>query len=253
MTFPLTDIIIGFFVLGRTAGFLMMIPYFSGKIIPLPVRFALAITFAILIYPKINETTPIPSHVLGLFLIFAKEFLFGTLMGFGARIAFWVAEFAGSVISTEIGLSMSSNFDPIAQTRSTVISTALFYMTAILFFITGVHYQTLHNFVMSYYRFPVLGGFPAFRGVEGLVKATSLIFLVGAQAAAPAIALNFVINVTFAIMGKAVPKMNVFMVSFSVRILAGLTLLFLTVGLITQYLYKIIDFTPRIIIDVITF
>ena len=53
---------------------------------------------------------------------------------------------------------------------------------------------------------------------------------------APFIALNFMINISFAVLGKAVPKMNVFMTSFSIRILGGLTPLVSSLLLITSYI-----------------
>ena len=56
--------------------------------------------------------------------------------------------------------------------------------------------------------------------------------------AAPFIALNFMINITFAILGKAAPKVNVFITSFAVRIIAGFTLLASSAALIVSYIVK---------------
>ena len=47
---------------------------------------------------------------------------------------------------------------------------------------------------------------------------------------------DFLINVSFAVLGKAVPKMNVFMTSFAIRILSGLVLLVSSILLITSYI-----------------
>ena len=54
--------------------------------------------------------------------------------------------------------------------------------------------------------------------------------------AAPFIALNFLVNISFAVLGKAVPKMNVFITSFAVRIMCGLPLLISSILLITAYI-----------------
>ena len=72
--------------------------------------------------------------------------------------------------------------------------------------------------------------------MEQFVQEVSRVFVIGTLMAAPFIALNFLVNVSFAVLGKAVPKMNVFMTSFSVRILGGLTLLVASLLLLTSYI-----------------
>ena len=54
---------------------------------------------------------------------------------------------------------------------------------------------------------------------------TADILVVGLRIAAPFIALSFIINLGFSILGKAVPRMNVFIASVTVRLWAGLLLL----------------------------
>ncbi len=74
------------------------------------------------------------------------------------------------------------------------------------------------------------------------VRETATVFVIGTLMAAPFIALNFLVNISFAVLGKAVPKMNVFITSFAVRIVCGLALLISSILLITAY---VLDHSKR--------
>ena len=82
-------------------------------------------------------------------------------------------------------------------------------------------------------------------------REVSNVFVVGTLIAAPFIALNFMINISFAVLGKAVPKMNVFMTSFSIRILSGLVLLVSSILLITSYILDGSKRSVSIMLDII--
>ena len=79
----------------------------------------------------------------------------------------------------------------------------------------------------------------------------SNVFVLGTLIAAPFIAMNFLINISFAVLGKAVPKMNVFMTSFAIRILSGLVLLVSSILLITSYVFDASSRSVEVMLDII--
>lgn len=253
MIVPQADIFFALMVFIRAGALISMIPFWGGRTIPMQYRVALAAALALFVYPSFLGDIEVPVHILSLIGAATKEFLVGLMMGFAVKIVFFAADFAGTIISTEVSLMRSDSFDPFSEATSTTVSSVLFYLTAMLILTTGTHHVILEAFVFSYKKVPIHGFLPMFTGVESFVKGTAEIFSVGLRMAAPIIALAFVINMSFAVLGKAIPKINVFMLSFSVKILAGLSLLFLTLGLIFQYLSQFLERIPRNMIEFITY
>jgi flagellar biosynthetic protein FliR len=106
-------------------------------------------------------------------------------------------------------------------------------------------------FVLSFELLPIGSFFLTANPTAEFVDEVTHVFVLGTLIAAPFIALNFLINISFAVLGKAVPKMNVFMTSFAIRILSGLVLLVSSILLISSY---IIDHSKRsveVMLDII--
>ena len=79
------------------------------------------------------------------------------------------------------------------------------------------------------------------------------IFKIGILISAPVIAVNFLVNMVFAVLGKVVPKLNVFILSFSARILAGISIFSFTTVMIVGYLLKYTSGIPETMMRFILF
>lgn len=254
MIIPEVDIFLTFMVFTRVGALIYMIPMFGGRLVPTRFQLGLSGGIALIVYPLLYEANVvIPTHVIEIILTMAKELFIGLLLGFAVRIVFFIGEFAGMIIATETSTMRSEVFDPVMQTQASSISIAFFYLIALIILISGMHYKIIEVFVLSYDKVPIGAHFPVFKGIESLVKATADIFLIGLKIAAPAIGLAFVINVAFAILGKVVSKMNVFIVSFAVKIMAGLALFLMAIGLFVQYFNAYINNIPGRMIAFLSF
>ena len=89
----------------RSGGLLLLAPVFSGKMIPVPIRIAIAAFLAYVVSGLSRAAVPMPVDMVGLIFSAGHELLIGLMMGLGMRLVFFALEFAGQLISTEIGLT----------------------------------------------------------------------------------------------------------------------------------------------------
>lgn len=251
MTIFAGEIIVWVLVFLRTGAFFMGIPLFAGKMIPVRIRVSFALLFAILINPLVPANLEIATHFAGAILLALNEVCIGLLLAMTVRMVFFAVELAGHLISYEIGLMASNSLNPLLGSSNATITTLLYYFSLLIFFIAGVHYDVLKAFIMSFEILPIGEFFLKANPMEEFVREVAHVFVIGTLIAAPFIALNFLINVSFAVLGKAVPKMNVFMTSFSIRILSGLVLLVSSILLISSYILEHSRRSAEVMLDII--
>ena len=236
MTIEAGQIIVWVLVFVRTGAFFMGIPLFAGRMLPNKAKIAFGLLLSLMINPLVPAELSLATNFAGAILLALNEVCIGLLLAMSVRMIFFAVELAGYLISYEIGLMASNSVNPLLGSSDATITTLLFYFSMLVFFVAGIHYDVLKAFIMSFEILPIGSFLLSINPMSQFVGEVSRVFLIGTLMAAPFIALNFLVNVTFAVLGKAVPKMNVFMTSFSVRILGGMVLLVASLLLITSYI-----------------
>ena len=251
MTIEAGEIVVWVLVFLRTGAFFLGIPLFAGKLIPVRIRTAFALILSILINPLIPANLEIATHFAGAILLALNEICIGLMLAMTVRMIFFAVELAGPLISYGIGLMASNSVNPLLGSTDATLTTLLYYFSLLVFFVAGVHYDVLKAFILSFEILPIGKYFLTASPMVEYAREVSNVFVVGTLIAAPFIALNFMINISFAVLGKAVPKMNVFMTSFSIRILSGLVLLVSSILLITSYILDGSKRSVSIMLDII--
>ncbi len=251
MTILAQEIVVWVLVFLRTGAFFLGIPLFAGKMIPKKIRTAFALMLSLLINPLVPADLELANHFAGAILLALNEMCIGLLLAMTVRMVFFAVELAGHLISYEIGLMASNSVNPLLGSTDATITTLLYYFSLLLFFVSGVHYDVLKAFIMSFELLPIGAFFLKASPTVEFVEEVSHVFVIGTLMAAPFIALNFLVNVSFAVLGKAVPKMNVFMTSFAIRILSGLLLLVSSILLISSYILENSRRSVEIMLDII--
>ncbi len=227
----------------RAGGFLLSLPVFSAANVPVQVRVALAALLGVLVAPGLGATIP-PGGLLTAIGAFMMEAVIGLAFGFMARLVFGAFEVAGQLVTAELGLNLSSILNPITTLPTQAPGMMLFLLAAVLMFALDLHHWLIAGFVKSYEVLPVGAAHLREALLGGVVKQSAGIFIVAVQMAAPIMAVSFVVTLVFAVLGRAVPQMNVFSESFAFRIMAGLGVFAITLPLMAAHMSNLLRRLP---------
>ena len=234
----------------RTIGVIVQLPVIAGRPIPMFARGGICLCIASLL-SGVVPAAQVPATLWELGLSSAGEVLIGLVLGFVGRMGFAAVEMAGRIISTEIGLSAAPGMgvpEPSSEPLAALLST----FAIVLFFLFGGHLMMLSALSRSFTL--LLAGNPSLAAESGdsMIRATAHVIELGLRMAAPFIAMNFLVTLSFSALGRVVPKMNPFIVSFSMKLMVGFTLLASAGALLARYLYDEFGQTPVRMLQVLS-
>jgi flagellar biosynthetic protein FliR len=230
-------------VMLRATALATVLPTLGAKPLPVMLKVGFAMCMATLLYGIVPHASLAGVGWGRLAIAAGGEVLIGLAMGFIGRLIFAAIEMAGRIIVTEIGLVAGPGFDvPAPDTEP--LPSYLSMFAGVLFFVFGGHLSVLRAFARSF-DFAAAGtpGLAA-DSVETIVRMTSNSVELGVRIAAPFLALNFLVTLAFSILGRAVPRMNIFVLSFPVRVILGLMMFAGSGALFARYLFGEFDALP---------
>jgi flagellar biosynthetic protein FliR len=221
----------------RCTTLLSLAPVLGHVSVPAQVKAALGLFMAMVLYPLMAAKHPdMDLRMLPMAIMGVQEALTGMVIGFAMSLVFAGVRVGGELIGFDLGLSIATAFDP--DTGSNNIVGAFLYLALLLVFILiNGHHFVLQAMVLSYDVIP-LGGFSVNGPMaEQLLRMTGIMFVVGLKCAAPIIVASFLMNVALAILSRVAPQVNVFIVSFPVKIGVGVLVLMAAAPLLV-YAFK---------------
>jgi flagellar biosynthetic protein FliR len=244
--FSQTDVLLFFASLSRVLALFLLLPIFGDQNVPTLVRIFLAFTVNLVVYPiAMSQGTaslaPLMASDMGIVVLVLKEAAVGIIIGFTAKIFFDAINFAFAHMGNQMGFSMASAYDHHTETSTPVISHMIMILAMLLFLAMNGHHFFLRALVDSYYSIPV-GGFVMKKSIVLHVLETSgQVFWIGVKLSSPMALVIFLINCAFGIVAKAVPQINVLVVSFTVNILAGFLVITLTLPVFGTSMAEVIQ------------
>lgn len=250
--FDTSDMFLWMLTSFRAGALMIVLPLFVVRSVPSTMRVAFAALLGWIVMPYAAGAVVYPTGLVEVFLLIAKEISIGLLMGIAVRMVFFAIDMATQILAVEIGINPAPEFNPDNSASGNPLGTGLFYL-GLLIFVSGAHYAVFFSFARSFELVPPGLQVPDSTFVSVAIKHTARLFVLGLLMAAPVMATNFLVNLTFSILGRVVPRMNVFIISFSARIAAGMSMLALSIGLIVHYIVQEMEAAPELMLHFLPF
>ncbi len=229
LNFAWKDILTFLFIFVRIGIIFALIPFFSGEIVPRRVTAIIAFFLALVILPVVPKIGIDANNlnVLTLTVLLIHDLMIGLCLGLAVSVIFAGVQLAGELIGFQMGFSMVNVIDPMTGVDAPITSNLLYIVAFLLFLSLGGHHMLIKALVESFSVMPVKAALPQQAYLAAVISYAAQIFVIGIKVASPVIGVLLLINVVFAITARAVPQMNVFLMSFPLTI--GIGLIFLIV------------------------
>ncbi len=233
-SFSVTELEYFMLIFCRVSCLIYVVPFFSMNNTPRRVRIGLSFVVTFLLYYTILEKPVLVyDTLLGYIILVFKEIIVGLFMGFACNICTTIVAFAGRIIDMEIGLSMASLMDPMTKENMSITGMVYNYAITLLLMITGIYEYILKALAESFSLIPIAGAvFHPDSLLNVMLKFLTDYVLIAFRICLPMFAGMILLNALLGILAKVAPQMNMFSVGIQIKVLVGLTMLFLTVGML---------------------
>lgn len=239
-------------ILVRISCFIYIAPFFGMQNTPGRVKIGLSVFISFLLFQIIPKESLGYTGIVGYSIIVLKEGITGLLIGFAANVCNSIILLAGNLIDMNIGFSMAQEYNPQMQTQASVTGNLYSYLVLLLLVITNMHHYILRAVADSYQLIPVNGQvFQWDSLLTGFVTYMIDLFVIAFRIILPVFACLMILNCILGIMAKVSPQMNMFAVGMQLKVLVGLVIMFLTIGLFMNVSNFIFDEMKRTMVSII--
>jgi flagellar biosynthetic protein FliR len=212
----------------RIGAMLAIAPLFGARTVPVRVRVLFGFLLALLVSMLIPSPPVVDLISIEALLISAHEVLIGIVMGFILQMVFAVLAMAGEYIAFGMGLGFATMVDPSNGIQVPVVGQYYLVLATLIFLALDGHLVLMDVLVNSFYALPVGGAGIEQDAIWALASWGTQMFEGALLIALPVVASLLLVNISFGIITRSAPQLNIFAVGFPMTLLIGFALLMLS-------------------------
>lgn len=206
--------------LARMSGMIIIMPAFTRMGLSGILRGGVALALSLPLLPFVMSAMPPASLGFGqMAAILLKEVAIGATIGLVLGVPIWAAEGAGEILDLQRGVGFADLLDPSATTANNIAG-SLFAITMVaLFFTSGGLSLTLRAMYDSYSLWPLASFTPILSAESGRLLLAILddILGIGLMLVAPIVLAMLLADLSLALVARAAPHLNIFVLSLTVK------------------------------------
>lgn len=239
--FDWSELTLFIYIVARMSGFVLFNPIFGRSNIPAVYRtgFALVLSVSALSSVLARQTVVTPVSLADLAIRIILELVIGFFLGMVMNFFLYIPQLAGTVIDTQMGMTMNQIYDPASQSNLSVTGVLLNAFMMLLFFAANGHHTLLRIIITSGEVVPYGAAVFSPEAAEAMLQVFINCTLLAVKLTLPILAAELLGQIGMGILMKVIPQINVFAINIELKVIIGMGLLLALLSPISEYLLKV--------------
>ncbi|MCF6440391.1 flagellar type III secretion system protein FliR [Pseudoalteromonas luteoviolacea] len=237
----LSDYIIPFI---RISSMIMVMAGLGAQSVSKRIKICLAMVVTLAVAPAIPQSQFTDLFSFQMILVVIQEMIIGVAIGFASLLLLNTFILAGQILAMQTGLGFASVVDPSNGLSVPAVGQFYLILATLLFFVFNGHLMMIQMIVFSFQSWPIGGDWWHVDNYYDIATWGSWLFATALSLSLAPLTAMLVISLAFGIMTRAAPQMNIFSVGFAFTLVAGLMIIWATLGNFTmQYEFQWLKMT----------
>lgn len=214
----------------RIGGFYLAVPIIGARTVPARLRIVLTLFTTILLVPLLPPAPTVALVSVEAMAMIVQEMLIGIALGFMLQVVMQVFVLAGQLIAMKMGLGFAAMNDPSSGVSVTVLSQFYLMLATLLFLSINGHIIVIQLLIDSFTSLPIASEGLTSESFLLIVGMGSWMFSLAMVVTLPLFTSLLIVNMSFGVMSRSAPQMNVFTVGFPITLLFGMLLIWFSLA-----------------------
>lgn len=214
-------------VMARIGALFFTAPLIGGPFVPIRVKSLLTLAIGVILLPGLTPVLPADLPLDGRYLLMlAQELATGASIGFACTCIFEGVRAGGELINRYAGFTAAENFDPESGVGEGPIGDLMLTGMVMTFLAADGHLHLIATASASFTAVPIGAWSMTPQLLLVAAAGTDQCMALACMVGFPVLAIILLVTVAEGVLSKAVPQINILFMSFAVKILVALLVLY---------------------------